>query len=94
MLIVPGIIISLLKPHYEYKKLFGQAPRAVLSQSETSQVVLKVCQGLADIGYPPGAIARSPLIGKGGNSEFLLLFEVCGPVVQAGGSHLSMQVEP
>jgi 23S rRNA (cytidine1920-2'-O)/16S rRNA (cytidine1409-2'-O)-methyltransferase len=75
----PGVIISLLKPHYEYKKLAGRPPHAVLSQSETSQTVLKVCQALTEIGCAPKAIARSPLIGKGGNNEFLLLFEIPGP---------------
>lgn len=72
----PGRIISLLKPHYEYKKLHGKAPPAVLSPVQSAEVCLDVSRQLAEIGCSVKAVMQSVLLGKGGNREFVFLLEV------------------
>lgn len=75
-----GKIISLLKPHYELAKLDGHTPPAALELEQARQVCLTVCRNLADDGLPPVAVMQSTLVGKGGNAEFLLLFDcTCAP---------------
>lgn len=68
-----GKVISLLKPHYELAKLAGRKPLAQLTDQQAEQTCLTVCRKLWEQGYPAGAVMRSPLKGKGGNTEFLLL---------------------
>ncbi len=77
----PPRIISLLKPHYEMAKLLGHAPPAALTARQTAEVCLEVARRLTEIGCAVKAVMRSVLLGKGGNSEFLLLLEV--PRVEA-----------
>ena len=75
-----GRIISLLKPHYEAQKLprrpvrkgTGQPP---LDDAEAVAIRDEVCQELASMGLAVQAVMPSPLRGKGGNVEFLLLLE-------------------
>ena len=70
----PGaMVISLLKPHYESAKITGHKPHAALSEQESHNICLHVCEGLLAEGMTPSAVMHSPLIGKGGNAEFLLL---------------------
>lgn len=70
-----GQVISLLKPHFELTKLQGgRKPHASLSDAEANSVADKVMQQLVGAGVAPRAVMRSPLRGKGGNCEYLLLF--------------------
>jgi len=69
-----GRIVSLLKPHFELAKLQGKTPHAPLSDEQSDDVTRIVQNRLSDIGFPPLAALRSPLRGKGGNREILLLF--------------------
>ncbi len=66
-------IISLLKPHYEYEKLHGHKPPARLELGESQQIRREVCENLARSGHAVIKTIRSPLLGKGGNAEFLIL---------------------
>lgn len=68
-----GRIVSLLKPHYELAKLRGRRPHRALSDDEARQAFEAVCGKLAAAGLAPAASMVSPLRGKGGNLEFLLL---------------------
>ncbi len=68
-----GKIISLLKPHYEYKKLHGRKPPARLELQEAQQICERVCGDLARAGHAVTNTTQSPLHGKGGNAEFLIL---------------------
>jgi len=67
-----GVIVSLLKPHYELAKLRGRSPRGPLDDGEAGQVCRQVCERLAAAGWGAGAGAESPLRGKGGNRELFL----------------------
>ncbi len=72
-----GKIVSLLKPHFELAKLQKEKPHSPMSDETTDEVVKQVCSQLAELDAPPALakIFRSPLKGKGGNHEFLLLLE-------------------
>jgi 23S rRNA (cytidine1920-2'-O)/16S rRNA (cytidine1409-2'-O)-methyltransferase len=69
-----GVVVSLLKPHYERAKMRGGKPRAPLSDTEAGEVCFDVCRRLCDAGTPPCAAMQSSLRGKGGNLEYLLAF--------------------
>jgi 23S rRNA (cytidine1920-2'-O)/16S rRNA (cytidine1409-2'-O)-methyltransferase len=73
-----GAMVALLKPHYELAKMDGRTPRQTLDEPEARQVCLQVCQGLAEVGAAVRALLPSPLLGKGGNREFLLLIAAQG----------------
>lgn len=75
-------IISLLKPHYEMAKLVRSPKRRTITPSQARELCMEVCGRLAEIGCTVRAVMRSPLLGKGGNQEFLL--EVCPPVLAEG----------
>jgi len=68
-----GQTVSLLKPHYELAKLERRRSPAALSDAEAMRVCRTVCERLGKLGFAPSAAMRSPLRGKGGNVEFLLL---------------------
>ncbi|MHC4294875.1 MAG: SAM-dependent methyltransferase [Planctomycetota bacterium] len=68
-----GLIVSLLKPHYELSKLAHRKPHAPLSAQKTCEVCRNVCQRLMQQGCCIRAVMRSVLAGKGGNVEFFLL---------------------
>ena len=67
----PGMI-CLLKPHYELTKMQKLKPRVVLTASQTIEACLEVSRRLDELGWPVRAIVKSPIKGKGGNTEFLL----------------------
>ncbi|MBN1556061.1 MAG: TlyA family rRNA (cytidine-2'-O)-methyltransferase [Phycisphaerae bacterium] len=70
-----GRILSLLKPHFELTKLQGgKKPYAPLRDEQANDIAREVMQRLASEGYAPRAAIPSPLRGKGGNCEFVLLF--------------------
>ncbi len=70
-----GRIVSLLKPLYELSKLGRKRGRKRLDPGESRVVCREVCMRLADAGFVPRAVMPSPVRGKGGNEEFLLLLE-------------------
>lgn len=70
-----GQIVSLLKPHFELAKLQGKKPHAALTDQQANEVAGLVQQRLIKMGLPPAAGLCSPLRGKGGNLEYVLLFK-------------------
>jgi len=68
-------VVSLLKPHYELAKMTRRKPAAGLTPQLADQVCLAVCRRLEDRACTVAAAMRSPIRGKGGNVEFLLLFK-------------------
>lgn len=68
-----GQIVSLLKPHFEYAKLQGRRPYKPLTGEQLDEVLAAVDAQLAELGLAPAGRIDSPLIGKGGNGEMLLL---------------------
>lgn len=73
-----GKVLSLLKPHYELAKLAGRKPFAQLSLSKSQNVCRSVSERLLPKGCQVIAAMPSPLRGKGGNVEFLLLLAPAG----------------
>lgn len=70
-----GIIITLIKPHYEADKRFLH--KGKLEEDVAEQVAKQVYQNIQDI-FPVKAngFMKSPLLGqKGGNSEFIAIFQ-------------------
>ena len=74
-----GRIVSLVKPHYELAKLPGPARRRdagkTIEGEEGKAILGRVCGELAQLGFTAAASITSPLRGKGGNVEFLVLLE-------------------
>ena len=66
-----GVIISLLKPHYENPRLLRNGK---IQSSDLAGTILRVTNQLQDEGINIKAVTTSPLTGeKGGNVEFLML---------------------
>ena len=70
-----GKIVSLLKPSFEYPKIYGKKSYKPISDAQAQEIVNHVTTNLHEAGYPASAVCNSPIRGKGGNLEFLLLFE-------------------
>ena len=71
-----GKIISLLKPHYELAKLPGASavpPAGPLEMDRANDLCKQVCAELEEMGFAISGLITSPLRGKGGNAEFLVL---------------------
>ena len=65
-----GIIIALLKPHYEagQKHLVkGVVPEHLVEEIKTSTI-----ENIKGLGFKVEKIMDSPILGGGGNKEFLL----------------------
>jgi len=75
-----GRIISLLKPIFELAKLDpaggGKRGPKTLTLPQAEEICGRVCEQLAQLGFGPEKVIPSPIAGKGGNTEFLLL--ICG----------------
>ena len=72
-----GQVLSLLKPHYEataeLKTHHSGRPRChVLAPAAARAQCLATCQGLADAGWNVRAVVPSPILGAGGNTEFVV----------------------
>jgi 23S rRNA (cytidine1920-2'-O)/16S rRNA (cytidine1409-2'-O)-methyltransferase len=75
-----GQIISLLKPHYEAADRAdaktrggrGRPSAHVLTADQSRQQCLTTCQQLAADGWDIRAVVPSPIVGAGGNLEFLI----------------------
>lgn len=70
-----GCIVSLLKPSFEFAKIHGRKAHGALSDAEAEEVTAAVSRQLADVGLSPADRIESPLRGKGGNVECLLLIK-------------------
>ena len=68
-----GRIVSLLKPHYELAKRGGGKPTGPLAGAESEDIRDRVCAQLTEQRFGVVNQVRSPIVGKGGNTEFLLL---------------------
>jgi 23S rRNA (cytidine1920-2'-O)/16S rRNA (cytidine1409-2'-O)-methyltransferase len=68
-----GKIISLLKPHYELSKLQDSKPRGPLGPEELARVDQELATCLQELGLEEAGRIDSPIAGKGGNVEQLLL---------------------
>ncbi len=75
-----GRIVSLLKCHYEHAKLNprpagkGRSKKPPkLTDEQAQEVCQTVCDQLAELGHAPDQLIPSPITGKGGGLEFLLL---------------------
>jgi 23S rRNA (cytidine1920-2'-O)/16S rRNA (cytidine1409-2'-O)-methyltransferase len=68
-----GRIVSLLKPHYELAHVLGRRPAAQIEPAHAREIVRKTCARLWEKGAAVLAVAESPIKGKGGNEEFLIL---------------------
>ena len=67
-----GALISLLKPQYEAHD--SERVRGVVLPGRIQDVRRRVCDRLADVGVPVEQFIESPIGGRKGNLEYLLLF--------------------
>jgi 23S rRNA (cytidine1920-2'-O)/16S rRNA (cytidine1409-2'-O)-methyltransferase len=79
-----GRVISLLKPIFELAKLKPKrgskpGPKS-LAPEQSEDIRDQVCTQLTEIGFEPEKMIASPIVGKGGNTEYLLL--IGRPAVQ------------
>jgi 23S rRNA (cytidine1920-2'-O)/16S rRNA (cytidine1409-2'-O)-methyltransferase len=72
-----GRIISLLKPIFELAKLEpaagGKPGPKTVTIAQAEEIRDRVCKQLTRLGFEPEKVIASPIAGKGGNTEFLLL---------------------
>ncbi len=66
-----GVIVSLIKPHYEAEATALR--RGVLPDDAVEPTVRSVVERLGELGIRVAATVESPLRGDGGNREFLAL---------------------
>ncbi len=69
-----GQVIALLKPHYEAEKY--DLVKGVLKEEMLLPVKEKVQEQIKDLGFKINDECESPILGGGGNTEFLLLLNV------------------
>lgn len=68
-----GVVITLVKPHYEAPKL---VKKGLLPESEREAVLQHTKQEIEELGFEIAGLVESPLIGaKGGNTEYLVLLK-------------------
>ncbi len=65
-----GIIIALLKPHYEAEK--RDLVKGVLPEDKAEEVKNKVIKKIQDLGFKIQDQMESPILGGAGNKEYLL----------------------
>lgn len=69
-----GIIISLIKPHYEAPEFVRKGK---LMEEKVDEVMEKVKTRIAALGFTVNEVIESPIVGeKGGNREFLVLLQM------------------
>lgn len=69
-----GFIIALLKPHYEGDK--RDLVKGVLPLAKAEQVKNQVINNIISLGFKISKQMESPILGGGGNKEFLLLLKL------------------
>lgn len=65
-----GVVIALLKPHYEAEK--SELVKGVVREDLVEAVKNSVVQKIYDLGFKINGQMESPILGRGGNREFLL----------------------
>lgn len=70
-LIPTGQIVALLKPHYQAEK--SKLIKGVLEEEEALRVKDIVEKNISDLGFTVHNSVDSPILGGGGNKEYLLL---------------------
>lgn len=68
-----GLIIALLKPHYEAEK--RELVKGVLPPGKAEAVKNKVIKRINDLRFTVNDQMDSPILGGGGNKEYLLLLK-------------------
>ena len=68
-----GVIIALLKPHYETKNKRGNLVRGVVPSDLVENIKNQVLANIKDLGFAIKEEMESPILGGAGNQEFLLL---------------------
>jgi 23S rRNA (cytidine1920-2'-O)/16S rRNA (cytidine1409-2'-O)-methyltransferase len=68
-----GQVIALLKPHYEAEK--KDLVKGVLSETIAEEVKESVKEKINRSGFKVLEETKSPILGGGGNTEYLLLLE-------------------
>lgn len=69
-----ALVIALLKPHYEAEK--SDLIKGVLKEEKLQPVKEMVEIKIKDLGFKIKEETESPILGGGGNTEFLLLLQV------------------
>jgi 23S rRNA (cytidine1920-2'-O)/16S rRNA (cytidine1409-2'-O)-methyltransferase len=69
-----GKIVALLKPHYQADK--SKLVKGVLDLEEALKVKDEVSKKIQDLGFKIMGSVDSPILGGGGNKEFLLLITI------------------
>lgn len=69
-----GFVIALLKPHYEAGK--RDLVKGVLPQETAEKVKDEVIGRIQDLGFKVQDQMGSPILGRGGNQEYLLLLKL------------------
>lgn len=69
-----GLIIALLKPHYEVDK--RELIRGVLPLRKAEEVKNNLLKMINDIGFKINSYIESPILGGGGNREYLLFLSL------------------
>jgi 23S rRNA (cytidine1920-2'-O)/16S rRNA (cytidine1409-2'-O)-methyltransferase len=81
MLAETGVVVSLIKPHYEAEP--GQLTRGVLPAHLVESVVRRVSDDIRAAGFELIQTVRSPIFGAKGNAEVLALLR---PSAKPGSS--------
>ncbi len=68
-----GAIVSLVKPHYELSKLISSRPRGPLGTEDLDRVDQELADCIETLSLEEVGRIDSPIAGKGGNVEKLLL---------------------
>lgn len=69
-----GQVIALLKPHYEADK--ADLIKGVLDKGKAETVKGEVSKKIEDLGFTIEEECESPILGGGGNTEFLLQLQI------------------
>ena len=67
-----GVIISLIKPHYEADR--SMLRKGVLPPQEAPKVLQETLANLSQAGFHPSETIESPVVGKKGNHEYLAIY--------------------
>lgn len=70
-----GIIIALLKPHYEADK--RDLIKGILPPEKAEQIKNQVLQKIENLKFKIKNCLDSPILGGGGNKEYLVLIKFC-----------------
>lgn len=69
-----GVIIALLKPHYEAPK--NILVKGVVPVDKVENITHQVCDKIRELGFKIQETMESPILGGGGNKEYLLQITV------------------